>query len=337
MGTTGGDRARLARRFAARFLLGCVSAPLCAGGRRPGGWCVRGDRTADGQAAGGDPGKQHTLFGWGWGHHKPKHLVPLQAAFEMIAARFPGAFTGYSMTVREAHQSSKARAVNRALASSRPPTPARLPPVACRWTPPARPKRWWPLSRGWAWRCRLTLCACATPPASGRWACPVRSRRQPRHARPPRRACRRSPPPPPPPAQRRTWVGTRTTRTAWRAPTAWSRSRSRRAHGGSSPRPQPRSRRRPDTIARAVHSTTCAGAPSTRTALWTRSSSSPPVCARGPRGRSTTWWPFSRAPRAGRRGGSWQATEHAAIVGGERRRGGLVSGRCKRQELRRCG
>jgi hypothetical protein len=32
-----------------------------------------------------------------------------QAAFEMIAARFPGAFAGYTLSVTEAHQSSKAR------------------------------------------------------------------------------------------------------------------------------------------------------------------------------------------------------------------------------------
>ena len=37
-----------------------------------------------------------------------KQLVAFQGAIEMLAEKFPGAFAGYTLTVREAHQSSKA-------------------------------------------------------------------------------------------------------------------------------------------------------------------------------------------------------------------------------------
>jgi hypothetical protein len=62
-----------------------------------------------------------------------------QAAFEMIAARFPDAFSGYTLSVTESHQSSKARAgrclccnhTRAKLFSTSVPSPRTLPLCTC--------------------------------------------------------------------------------------------------------------------------------------------------------------------------------------------------------------
>ena len=80
-----------------------------------------------------------------------------QAAFELIAARYPGAFAGYKMSVTESHQSSKVRCGYPSGAGVRPshalPRLFSSPP---RQTHRALPRRWWRRSKSWAPSSRWT-------------------------------------------------------------------------------------------------------------------------------------------------------------------------------------
>lgn len=83
-----------------------------------------------------------------------------QAAFEMIAARFPGAFEGYKLEVVEAHQSSKARRKKSSCKRS----------PFYRWTRPALLKLWSRHSNAWAVNLMLLIsCVFAMKRVNEQW------------------------------------------------------------------------------------------------------------------------------------------------------------------------